>query len=622
MKKYVTVISFLFVGVLFSYGQDVSSILQKIGRIKNDTSYIWGQGFGSDMDDARNNALEDLLKNISVHVESESDSKYYSSENNNDIQTRNEYTSFIHTYANATLNNVHYEVVTYEPECHIFCWMSKEEIKRLYVDRKNKIDEMLKNVLQAEKRGQIDDALRNYYWALLLTESLQYPNEAYYSFEGTNHLLTAWIPEQMNKIFNDIDVNVLEVDGWNVDLYFSYNDKPVSSLDFTHAIGLIYSDIRSAKDGRGGIEIEPDPLREVYNVKIEFEFEKYVIDEDVKSVMKLLPAKKFPRSNKRVKAKEILELEEQAEILDIENPTNTFTTTSLAGYKMPAPLEDDSVYREILFDIIANLKDGKERDIDNYFTEEGLAIFKRLLSYDVSDSEDMPDFDARMIGIPNFRFCRLGDDVIARGLYMSFKFKRRSFTQDLVFTFNAENKIYNVAFGLGNTANNDILGKVVWPEEVRMALMQFLENYQTAYALKRLDYLESIFDEHAVIIVANEVPRKANIADNGGVVLSDKIIKRTRHNKQSFLKYLEKNFRSKEYINIHFENNEVSKMAVGGELYAIQIKQHYYSSNYSDVGYLMLMLDFNNPDQPLIKVRTWQAEPDPDFGIYGPEHFE
>ena len=57
----------MFVGVLFSYGQDVSSILQKIGRIKNDTSYIWGQGFGSDMDDARNNALEDLLKNISVH---------------------------------------------------------------------------------------------------------------------------------------------------------------------------------------------------------------------------------------------------------------------------------------------------------------------------------------------------------------------------------------------------------------------------------------------------------------------------------------------------------------------------------------------------------------------------
>jgi hypothetical protein len=590
--------------------------------VKKDPTYLYGEGFGVTVAEADQAALNDLIGKISLQISSESKQEMTENVVNGKLTSGESFGMIMNTYSLATLTNTERLIIENEPDAHVGRWIKKSEVERIFENRKARIQSMMEAAARAESKGKIDDALRNYYWALLLTESLQYPNEAYYSFEGTNHLLTAWIPEQMNKIFNDIDVNVLEVDGWNVDLYFSYNDKPVSSLDFTHAIGLIYSDIRSAKDGRGGIEIEPDPLREVYNVKIEFEFEKYVIDEDVKSVMKLLPAKKFPRSNKRVKAKEILELEEQAEILDIENPTNTFTTTSLAGYKMPAPLEDDSVYREILFDIIANLKDGKERDIDNYFTEEGLAIFKRLLSYDVSDSEDMPDFDARMIGIPNFRFCRLGDDVIARGLYMSFKFKRRSFTQDLVFTFNAENKIYNVAFGLGNTANNDILGKVVWPEEVRMALMQFLENYQTAYALKRLDYLESIFDEHAVIIVANEVPRKANIADNGGVVLSDKIIKRTRHNKQSFLKYLEKNFRSKEYINIHFENNEVSKMAVGGELYAIQIKQHYYSSNYSDVGYLMLMLDFNNPDQPLIKVRTWQAEPDPDFGIYGPEHFE
>ena len=30
--------------------------------------------------------------------------------------------------------------------------------------------------------------------------------------------------------------------------------------------------------------------------------------------------------------------------------------------------------------------------------------------------------------------------------------------------------------------------------------------------------------------------------------------------------------------------------------------------NYSDVGYLLLVIDFANEDKPLIHVRTWQPE--------------
>ena len=62
-------------------------------------------------------------------------------------------------------------------------------------------------------------------------------------------------------------------------------------------------------------------------------------------------------------------------------------------------------------------------------------------------------------------------------------------------------------------------------------------------------------------------------------------------------------------------------MSKGGELYCIQIKQDYYSSNYGDSGYLFLMVDLNRPDAPIIKVRTWQTQPDPDFGLIGPEFF-
>ena len=45
-------------------------------------------------------------------------------------------------------------------------------------------------------------------------------------------------------------------------------------------------------------------------------------------------------------------------------------------------------------------------------------------------------------------------------------------------------------------------------------------------------------------------------------------------------------------------------MGAGGETYGIQIKQDYYSSNYGDHGYLFLMVDFNDPENPSIKVRN------------------
>ncbi len=63
------------------------------------------------------------------------------------------------------------------------------------------------------------------------------------------------------------------------------------------------------------------------------------------------------------------------------------------------------------------------------------------------------------------------------------------------------------------------------------------------------------------------------------------------------------------------------KCVVGGELYGVHIRQDYYSTNYGDTGYLTLLVDFNDPDAPLIKVRTWQPEPDPDFGLITPYDF-
>lgn len=146
-----------------------------------------------------------------------------------------------------------------------------------------------------------------------------------------------------------------------------------------------------------------------------------------------------------------------------------------------------------------------------------------------------------------------------------------------------------------------------------MILIRFLENYKTAYALKRLDYIESIFAEDALIIVGT-VLKKQTVTERQ-VTINRPYIRFTRQTKEQYIKRLRSTFASNEFINLRFADNVIRKSADKGEIYGVQIRQDYFSSNYGDSGYLFLMVDLNNPDKPIIHVRAWQPEKDPDFGL-------
>ena len=71
---------------------------------------------------------------------------------------------------------------------------------------------------------------------------------------------------------------------------------------------------------------------------------------------------------------------------------------------------------------------------------------------------------AKGVGEPSLTFYQYGENVIARGLQMSFSFRhgmRKSFVEEVVFSFDNDGIINNISFGLGKTAEADILGKGV-----------------------------------------------------------------------------------------------------------------------------------------------------------------
>ena len=597
--------------------------------VKKDPLFLYGEGFGVTVAEADQAALNDLISKISLQVSSKGTHEMSENVTNGQLTSQESFGMIMNTYSQATLTNTERLIITNEPDAHVGRWIKKSEIERIFENRKERIKSMMEVALRAESKGKIDDALRNYYWGLLLTRSLQYPNEAFYEHEGKKFLLMTWIPERMNAIFSEIDVKTIKTsDNGDVELNFSYKDIPVNSVDYTYFDGRDWSNVYSAKDGIGILEMAPGDVRDVYQLKFEYEYRGQAhIDKELMSVMGIMKSIPMRSAYKNVSAKVSKSNSSMSSTANShaggislsgsstsQADFNSFSSVPTAIYKMPKELEDDTKHREILIKIISAFRSGTKESVASYFTKTGWDVCQRLLVYG----------SAKVVGEPDLQFYRLGSEVIGRGLQMSFSFKtgiRKAFVQDVVFTFNADNKIDNISFGLGKTANDDILGKSIWPEEVRMAIMQFLENYQTAYALKRLDYIESVFDEDAVIITGSLVPRKT-ITDGGGYVLTDKVVKYSRYNKESYIRHLKQSFASKEYINLRFANNDVRKLSKGGELYAIQIYQEYYSSNYGDKGYLLLMVDLNNPDQPVIKVRTWQPDKDPEFGVYGPEHFK
>jgi hypothetical protein len=174
--------------------------------------------------------------------------------------------------------------------------------------------------------------------------------------------------------------------------------------------------------------------------------------------------------------------------------------------------------------------------------------------------------------------------------------------------------VCNLTFGLSKKAVEDIASNNTWSEENRILLMCFLENYKTAFTLKRFDYIDKIFADDALIITG--LVTKVNTSSDSRYS-NNTIIKYNRQTKDEYLKKLKYSFASNEFINIRFADNTVRRSGKGNEVYGIQIRQDYFSTNYGDTGYLFLLVDLSDTLKPQIHVRTWQPEKNPDGSIYG-----
>ena len=369
-----------------------------------------------------------------------------------------------------------------------------------------------------------------------------------------------------------------------------------------------------AKDGRGTMQMIPNFDGTHYHLDIEYEYKSLARgDAEMESVLNVVSKTAIPEATDKLKS-------QTAPAKTVKQPT---TKDSTGVQLKPSPsqtVSDETVYENTMNKVLNAIRSRRHTDAYNCFTLDGREMFDQLVGYG----------KGRIIGTPNICYYKsMNGNVVARGLQMSFSFRngtKTTFVEDVAFTFNDKGKIDNIAFGLGKNTENDILTKkVMWKEETREQLMEFLENYKTAYCLKRLDYIRDIFSDDAIIIVGN-VARvyTSGQTDNGNLTQKGKkIITTNRYTKDKYLQNLGRCFKNNEFINIRFTQSDIQKLEkrADQEIVCVQLAQDYNSSTYADQGYLFLMIDMTDKENPFIKVRTWQPEPDPKFGYYNAGDF-
>jgi len=579
---------------------------QTIEQIKNDhQQYLWGEGSGVTLSQADQVALQNLISQISTTVESEFNYLYEGKQTGKDVNDDTKVQIIVKTYSSATLNNTERIVISNEPEARVLRYIKRDDVHKVFEQRKNKVIQFATDAQKAESELRIADALRYYYWAYVLLRSHPDGNEITHNTAG-NPLLITWLPAQINAIFGKLQISqVGKTTEDNILTYLTevkYNNQAVVNFDYSYWDGRDWSYLISAKDGRGFVEFnaaEAAGLKEL-RIRTEYMFDSEArIDKELETVMQNSEPVAFRN------AYFTISLDTKTENPSGENKSNT----PPKQFKL-TPVENDQAYREKIAKVVTSIRLQQYETVKALFTPQGYDMYEKLIHYG----------NAKIINDANITTYRLGEKIISRSVTMSFSFKNntRKFVEDVVFYFNADGLIEALSFGLNQIALESIAGKTVWAEADRLQIINFLEHLKTAYSLKRIDYIESVFADDALIIVGCLVKPKPS-TDN--VYKDNQIIRYNRYTKEQYMKNLEHCFAGNEYINIAFEESEIRKSGSRPNVYGIQIKQNYFSSSYGDEGYLFLMIDLNNPDEPIIHVRTWQPEKNADGSVYGLEDF-
>jgi len=215
-----------------------------------------------------------------------------------------------------------------------------------------------------------------------------------------------------------------------------------------------------------------------------------------------------------------------------------------------------------------------------------------------------------------------------RRMYVTSNANAGNRSLELILNFDADGKLIDARFAIEEHQFNMIIQNAVSLEDDfrRRFIVNFIEQFKTAYNRKDADYIELQFSDKALIITGTRV---TEFGESGSMVKTrdnEVIREKFRLNRQTKTEYIDRLkkviFKNNAFVNVDFSGINILKHPDYEEIYWVQVFQKWSSTTYSDEGYLSFMIDFSNEDQPLIYVRAWQPEPFEDGTLIDLNMFE
>lgn len=595
---------FLLLAVCFCANAQNGDVYASINEIKSDTSYYYGESkVLSSQERASDESIGSLYSNIAknsnayiLYFDSGDPMKYLE--------------NIIKTFEDE-INDCIFQYPVIEDymndEYSYFTYMKKSDFRRMCNDRKTEIQRYADNGLKYENTyNQLDEALRAYYWGMMYC--VAHPDGSRIMIDVNNNHYDAynWFYKRINNILELFEFSVSEdnpgevTDGvMSIILDVTSSTQSfISNLQFKYHNGIRYE---SAKvlDNRAVVKLYDENINS-FDIIIECDFIKDAVSKpEIKKILENVDKVTF-KSNVRHK----IDIGSYKEELTQYENEDTTEDTPYVDY--------GNDYLSIMKEIETAFRSKNYNKAKRFFDTDGVGMLDTLTKYG----------KLSVIGPQNYEFIDYQNTVICRGIIMDFEFKNHTpFTREVVFRFDKNtNLISSIAFRLSYKTESDINSKTMWPFDNRIALINFLEDYQTAYCLKRYDYLHSIFSDDALIIVGHVVTKDENpMSDRMHFNLPGKRIELIESDKKTYFSKLSNVFKLQEFIDIRFAETDITRQMStedeelynGGkkyeDIYGVRVLQEYKSSTYGDVGYLFLLVDLRK-EYPMIHVRAWQPE--------------
>jgi len=586
MKKYMSTLILLFMSFSISLGQEVTKT-----QIINSRNYYYGTGISHDVNEAKDHALKELTGQIAVRVASSYEKKVQ--ETGDDLNVTVE--SIVKTHSAATLKNVQtIKQPAGDGRIEVFCYLEKSKVQEIFEERKKLIAEMVKTAKISLARQNVGNALKLYYFAAILLNSLPDQNVVYKDVSYTTE-----IPQSINEIVMNTNLEFKE-DRYTgekereVTLKTTYNGKPATLLDFTFWDGSNQVSVQ-ARDGLAtfhllGASVKFDKL------KLNIKYAYYECRNEYDIVASLWPLVNKPeyKSQKDVRLKKTKKI--------VKPRKERRYRVNLKYDESENPPAKKIAESAITF--LKVLDSGKLASQVNYYAQDNF-LRNKVSDYIKFNNAKPLDEDIQA----SLNKTRNGWELRRIRMRHTYPSIHKETTEYVVLDFSKGGVLLDLNLSIADVLYQEFVSEVSFGDDWgnRQEIIKFLEKYRTAYQTRDINTVGMMFAEEALIIIGRIIKTK-KIPDD--MIKYEKLgnqpdVEYLQLTKSKYLNRQEQIFKSQNDIFLEFGSFNIIQKNNCPNVYGVEMRQGYTSTTYADEGYLFLLIDFNEQD-PLIYVRAWQ----------------